>query len=100
MISMIQKSEEQREQMKNKFALTDVLYVHHKKLKLIFLNFNLFCIFFFLSLFTDQHIYAEKIFDGGTQNFRSPSVPNGDEAGWGGLAKKSDWSQNGPLMQN
>ena len=67
MLSMIQKSEEQREQMKNKFALTDVLCVHHKELKLIFLNLNLiYSVFFFfpLSLSTDQHIYrkAQYIF--------------------------------------
>ena len=39
---------------------------------------------------------------GGTQNFRSPSVPNGDEVGGGGgLAKKNPTeAKNAHLMQN
>ena len=46
--------------------------------------------------------FFRKNFDGGTQNFWSSLVTDGDEVGWGGgnLWKKSDWSQNCPLMQN
>ena len=32
--------------------------------------------------------FFSKFLMGGTQNFRSPSVADGDEVGWGGLAKK------------
>ena len=32
----------------------------------------------------------------GTQNFWSPPGTDGEEVGWGGLAKKSDWSRNWP----
>ena len=36
--------------------------------------------------------FFSKLLMGGTQNFRSPSVPNGDKVIWGGgdLQKKSD----------
>ena len=39
---------------------------------------------------------------GGPQNFQSPSVPDGDEAGWGGgLAKKNPTeAKTAHLMQN
>ena len=37
-----------------------------------------------------------RLLMGGPQNFSSPSVPSGDKVGWGGLAKKSDWSWNCP----
>ena len=36
----------------------------------------------------------------GTQNFRSLLGTNGDEVGWVGLAKKSEWSQNCPPNAN
>ena len=44
--------------------------------------------------------FFSKFFFGGTQNFWSPSVPDGDEVGWGVggnlRKKKSAWSQNCP----
>ena len=43
-------------------------------------------------------VFSLNFWWGGTQNFPSPSVPDGDEVGWGGdLWKKSNWSQNCPL---
>ena len=36
-----------------------------------------------------QGFFSKFLMGGGTQNFRSPLVPDGDEVGWGGgLAKK------------
>ena len=39
-------------------------------------------------------VFLSKFLMGGTLNFWSPSVPDGDEVGGGDLQKKSDWSQN------
>ena len=41
-------------------------------------------------------VFSLNFWWGGPQIFWSPSVPDGDEVGWGGgnLAKKSDWSPN------
>ena len=53
-----------------------------------------------LPLFDAQGFFS-KFLMGGTQNFRSPSVPDGDEAGWGGLAKKNPTeAKTAHLMQN
>ena len=50
-----------------------------------------------LSYFISRCIF-NKNFWWGTQNFRSPSGTDGDEAvGGGNLRTKSDWSQNCPL---
>ena len=44
------------------------------------------------------------IFDGGPQNFQSPSVSDGDEVGWGGgwgdLRKNQTEAKTAHLMQN
>ena len=38
---------------------------------------------------------------GGTQNFQSPSVPDGDEVGWGGTYEKNPTeAKTANLMQN
>ena len=34
------------------------------------------------------HVFFSKFLMGGTQNFSSPSVPDGDEIGGGGTCKK------------
>ena len=48
-----------------------------------------------------NRVFFSKFLMGGTQNFRSPSVPDGDEVGWGGLVKKIPTeAKTAHLMQN
>ena len=45
--------------------------------------------------------FFSKFLMGGTQNFRSPSVPDGDEVGWGGTCEKNlTEAKTAHLMQN
>ena len=45
--------------------------------------------------------FFSKFLMGGTQNFRSPSVPDGDEVRWGGTCEKNQTeAKNAHLMQN
>ena len=47
-------------------------------------------------------VFFSKFLMGGTQNFRSPSVPDGDEVGWGGDTCKRNLTEAklAHLMQN
>ena len=56
---------------------------------------------YFLNLITHQGFFS-KFLMGGTQNFRSPLVPDGDEVGWGGgtCKKNSTEAITAHLMQN
>ena len=40
--------------------------------------------FFLPDITGRQGFFSKFLMGGGTQNFRSPSVPDGDEVGWGG----------------
>ena len=62
---------------------------------------------YLLSVRTDmkyqqQGFFSKFLMGGGTQNFRSPSVPDGDEVGWGGgtCKKNPTEAKTAHLMQN
>ena len=50
---------------------------------------------------SSQGFFSKFLMGGGTQNFRSPSVPDGDEVGWGGTYEKNPTeAKTAHLMQN
>ena len=49
----------------------------------------------------EQGFFSKFLMGGGTQNFRSLSVPDGDEVGWGGTCEKNPIeAKTAHLMQN
>ena len=47
-----------------------------------------------------QGFFSKFLMGGGTQNFRSPSVPDGNEVGWGTCEKNPTEAKIAHLMQN